>query len=83
MSLLELRHITKSYPGVVALNDVSLTVEAGTVHALIGENGAGKSTLLKVLAGATRPDHGETWLDGNPITCKSPRECLKRIQKVI
>ena len=55
-SLLELNHITKRYPGVVALDDVSVSFESGEVHALLGENGAGKSTLIKILAGAISPD---------------------------
>jgi ribose transport system ATP-binding protein len=62
--LLELRHISKQYPGVLALNDVSVSFKKSEVHALIGENGAGKSTLIKVLAGAITPDRGEIVLDG-------------------
>jgi ribose transport system ATP-binding protein len=57
--LLELRHISKQYPGVLALNDVSINFKKNEVHALVGENGAGKSTLIKVLAGAITPDQGE------------------------
>ncbi|MDR1785010.1 MAG: ATP-binding cassette domain-containing protein, partial [Spirochaetaceae bacterium] len=55
-TLLELRHVSKQYPGVLALNDVSVTFRKGEVHALVGENGAGKSTLIKVLSGAITPD---------------------------
>ena len=50
--MLKLEHISKTYPGVVALDDVSLEFEQGEVHALLGENGAGKSTLIKIIAGA-------------------------------
>lgn len=78
MTLLELHDVTKRYPGVTALDAVDLTVEGGTVHALIGENGAGKSTLLKVIAGATRPDGGDIRIDGDPVTIRSPRDALRR-----
>ena len=57
--VLQMQHITKRYPGVVALNDVSVDFEAGQVHALLGENGAGKSTLIKVLSGAIENDEGQ------------------------
>lgn len=56
--MLKLEHITKTYPGVIALNDVSLEFEQGEIHALLGENGAGKSTLIKIIAGAIEPDAG-------------------------
>ena len=58
--MLRLEHITKTYPGVVALNDVSLAFEQGEIHALLGENGAGKSTLIKIIAGAISPEPGGT-----------------------
>jgi ABC-type sugar transport system ATPase subunit len=57
--ILEVRQITKRFPGVVALNDVSLPFFAGEVHAIVGENGAGKSTLMKIMVGAYIPDEGE------------------------
>ena len=55
---LQLRHITKTFPGVKALNDVSFDVRYGTVHSIVGENGAGKSTLMKIIAGSVEPDSG-------------------------
>ena len=58
-ALVELRNVCKRYPGVVALDDVTLSLRAGTVTALAGENGAGKSTLIKILSGAVRADSGE------------------------
>ena len=58
-ALLQLDRISRSFPGVQALHDISFTVEAGTLHALIGENGAGKSTLIKILSGAYPKDRGE------------------------
>lgn len=76
--LLELQAVTKRYPGVTALDAVEFTVEAGTVHAVVGENGAGKSTLLKVVAGAERPDGGRILWDGAAITLHSPRDALRR-----
>ena len=66
--------ITKRFPGVVALNDVSFEVEAGSCHAVCGENGAGKSTLGKILAGIQRPDAGRLFVDGREVSFASPRE---------
>src|SRR5437868_6318864 len=65
--LLEVRDLSKSFPGVQALAGVSLHAGAGEVLAVVGENGAGKSTLMKVLAGVHRPDAGEVLLDGRPV----------------
>lgn len=70
--LIEVRHLTKRYGGVVAMADMNLSVEPGTIHAVVGENGAGKSTLMKVLAGAVHADSGEILLDGNPIAIGTP-----------
>ncbi|TMC34936.1 MAG: sugar ABC transporter ATP-binding protein [Chloroflexi bacterium] len=73
---LEVSGIRKQFPGVVALDDVSLRLRAGEIHALLGENGAGKSTLIKILTGVYQPDEGEMWLDGSPVRFVSPRSAL-------
>lgn len=71
--MLKLEHISKTYPGVVALDDVSLEYEQGEVHALLGENGAGKSTLIKIIAGAIEPDAGGVIdFDGKKFTHMTP-----------
>lgn len=70
-TLLEMRGITKSFPGVLALDAVDFELEGGEVHVLLGENGAGKSTLIKMLSGAYRPDSGEILLDGESISITS------------
>ncbi len=70
--IIELRHISKQFPGVLALNDVSMSFLPGEIHAVLGENGAGKSTLMNILAGDLQPDKGEILLDGKAITLASP-----------
>ncbi len=72
--ILDMRQITKAFPGVVALDRVSFSCQAGEVHALVGQNGAGKSTLMKILAGALQPDSGEIRLKGQPVQIRSPRQ---------
>ena len=76
--LLAIRGIRKGFPGVVALDGVSFTLKAGTVHALMGENGAGKSTLMKIIAGVYIPDQGQILLKGQPVTLSSPIDALKQ-----
>src|SRR5438477_1241842 len=71
-----MRNITKTYPGVRALEDVSLEVRAGEVHALVGENGAGKSTLMKILAGAQPKDSGEILINGRTVHIDSPQKAM-------
>ena len=73
---LEMRNISKQYPGVRALDDVSLSVERGEIHALLGENGAGKSTMMKILAGAQSKDSGEILLNGNVVQIDSPQKAM-------
>ena len=70
---LELRSVSKSWPGVRALSEVSLRAAPGEVHALLGENGAGKSTLLKILNGLVRPDGGEILIGGEAVQIDSPK----------
>ncbi|HSK89878.1 MAG TPA: sugar ABC transporter ATP-binding protein [Euzebyales bacterium] len=72
--VLEARTVSKRFPGVVALDHVSLQLHAGEVHALVGENGAGKSTLIKVLTGLYQPDDGEVRYLGEPVTFSTPRD---------
>jgi ribose transport system ATP-binding protein len=73
-ALLEMRGITKAFPGVVALRDVDFDLRAGEVHVLVGENGAGKSTLIKILSGVHRADRGMIFLEGREVHIGSPRE---------
>jgi simple sugar transport system ATP-binding protein len=71
---LQLAHITKRYPAVVANSDVSLIVQPGETHAVLGENGAGKSTLMKIIYGSVKPDEGRVMFDGQPVAVRNPQE---------
>lgn len=75
-TLLEMRGICKAFPGVQALNKVDFKVEAGTIHALMGENGAGKSTLMKCLFGIYRKDAGDILMEGKPVIFENPKQAL-------
>ena len=72
----QLSGITKRFPGVVANRDIDITVQAGTVHAIVGENGAGKSTLMKILYGMQKPDEGTIEIAGRPATFSSPSDAI-------
>lgn len=75
--ILEMRGISKEFPGVKALDDVNLELKPGEVHALVGENGAGKSTLMKILTGNYFPDEGEIFLRGKPVHFANPHQALQ------
>src|SRR6516225_6908864 len=76
--LLEMRGISKRFPGVVALDSVNLQVAPGEVVALVGENGAGKSTLMKILGGVHQPDAGEIRLDGQTVKIHGVNDAIRR-----
>ncbi len=72
--ILEIKHLSKRFDTTRALDDVSLDLRRGEIHALLGENGAGKSTLIKIMTGVHQPDQGSLWLDGQPITLRNTAE---------
>ena len=80
---LQLKNIRKEFPGVLALDDVSLEAKAGSVHALMGENGAGKSTLIKILAGAYTKDQGTILFDNKEVNIDNPNDSLNLGIKVV
>ena len=82
-SILELREITKTFPGVVALDSVDLDIEEGEVHVLVGENGAGKSSLIKILCGIYYPDKGEITYAGSTYKPRNPTDALRAGIRVV
>src|SRR5207237_9969599 len=76
--ILAVENATKRFGGLVAVDDVSLTVRAGTIHAIIGPNGAGKSTLFNLITGLYKPDEGRVLLEGDDITGKAAWRLVKR-----
>lgn len=83
MAYLKLRDVKKQFPGVLALSGISMDLEEGKVHALVGENGAGKSTLLKILSGVYHPDGGVVEFDGSPRDFRTPDEAIEAGVSVI
>jgi simple sugar transport system ATP-binding protein len=76
-TLLEMKNVRKTFPGVVANDHVDFSVRRGEIHGLLGENGAGKSTLMKILYGLYQPDEGEIWFDGRRIDIGSPDDAIE------
>src|SRR5690606_21349754 len=74
--MLELRNITKTFGSVVANRDVSLKVEKGKIHAIVGENGAGKSTIMKIAYGFYNADSGEILFDGREVSIRTPQDAI-------
>ena len=77
---IELKSITKRFDAFVANENVSLAVEKGRIHAIIGENGAGKTTLMNVLFGLLQPDEGEIWIDGKRMVLANPAAAIPKRQ---
>ena len=76
--VLEMTEVSKSFPGVKALDNVQLKLRPGKVHALMGENGAGKSTLMKCMFGIYKMDQGQILMDGQPVTIHDPMDALRK-----
>src|SRR6202162_5362736 len=75
---LEMRGITRRYPGVTANDHIDLNLQRGEIHALLGENGAGKTTLMNILYGLAVPDEGEVLIDGTPVHIAGPSDAIDR-----
>src|SRR5215204_3702890 len=74
--MLELKNITKTFGTVIANNDVSIKVQKGTIHAIVGENGAGKSTIMRIAYGFYNADSGEIFVDGKPAQIRTPHDAI-------
>ena len=75
--MIQFHNVTKHYPGVTALQDVSFSIKSGSCHAVVGENGAGKSTLGKILAGVQKLDEGTIFVEGMPVRLETPFAALQ------
>ena len=75
--IIEMKHITKRFPGIIANDDVTLQIKKGEIYALLGENGAGKSTIMSVLFGMYEPDEGEIYIRGKKVNITSPRKATR------
>jgi ABC-type sugar transport system ATPase subunit len=82
-NILEMKNIRKVFPGVVALDNVSFSLQKGEFHAICGENGAGKSTLMKILGGVYKPDEGEIFINGESIRIMTPQDSLNHKISII
>ena len=76
--VLEVRDITKSFPGVLANDHINLTLKKGEIHAILGENGAGKSTLMNIIYGLYDPDEGQIFLNGEEVKIANPHDAIAR-----
>ena len=82
-TILNLKNITKTFPGVLALNKISFELSSGEIHAVCGENGAGKSTLMKVVCGVHKPDEGSMEVNGKEVHFVNPMEAYKKGVSII
>lgn len=76
-NIIEMKHITKRFPGIIANNDITIQIKKGEIYAILGENGAGKSTLMSMLFGMYEPDEGEIWIRGEKVDIESPNHATK------
>ena len=81
--IVEMKHITKRFPGIVANDDVTVQIRKGEIYALLGENGAGKSTLMSMLFGMYEPDEGEIFIRGEKVKLESPNHATRLDRKSV